>query len=304
MNISNIDLRLLKVFMAVVQAGGFTQAAERLNIGRSTVSTHMADLEERLAMRLCERGRSGFLLTDRGEQIYESILQLTVALDDFSANVSAIHGHLSGELNIGQIDYMTSVPEYRMSEVLHRFGNEAPKVKINIQILPELEVIRGVLEGRLHLGIVTENNSPDGLQSKPFLSEEILLYCSSRNSLYAREDGHISRSNLIEAPFVGSAASNGSLRQSQLGARVDAHANNLEATLMLILSGHYIGYLPDHFAKAWVASGQLRSLKPDIIRHKEGLPVVTRKGLRKTQQLDKFMSTLFAVHRPELRVPE
>ena len=296
MNLNTVDLRLLKVFLAVVQAGGFTRAAEHLNIGRPTVSTHIADLERRLGMRLCERGRAGFSLTDRGEQVYDSLLQLTVALDEFTTSIDSIHGHLSGEVNIGQIDYMTSVPEFRMSDVLHRFGAEAPKVKINLQVLPEEQVTRGVLEGRLHFGIVTERNCPETLLRRTFLHEENILYCGSKHRLSARSASTITQEDLLRSSFVGPNAPTTNSRWPEVGNKVDAFTNNLEATLTLILSGHYLGYLPEHFAKAWVERGELQSLRPEMTSYTRELVVVTRKGLRKSQRLERFLTTLFEAH--------
>jgi DNA-binding transcriptional LysR family regulator len=48
--LSDIDLRLLRVFIAVTESGGFTAAEIKLNINRSTISTHISDLEARLGM--------------------------------------------------------------------------------------------------------------------------------------------------------------------------------------------------------------------------------------------------------------
>ena len=70
-NLSEGDIRLLKVFAKVVEAGGFSAAQIDLNISQSTISTHMTSLEQRLGVRLCERGRSGFHLTERGKLIYQ-----------------------------------------------------------------------------------------------------------------------------------------------------------------------------------------------------------------------------------------
>ena len=62
---SETDLRLLKVFRTVVDSGGFAAAQSELNIGTSTISSHMATLEQRLGAKLCQRGRVGFQLTDK-----------------------------------------------------------------------------------------------------------------------------------------------------------------------------------------------------------------------------------------------
>jgi DNA-binding transcriptional LysR family regulator len=50
--LSDIDFRLLRIFVAVVESGSFSIAATRLNVSESTVSSHMSDLERRLGMRL------------------------------------------------------------------------------------------------------------------------------------------------------------------------------------------------------------------------------------------------------------
>ena len=56
--VSDMDLRLLRVFKAVAECGGMAAAELELNIGTSTVSRHMKDLETRLGLVLCRRGRA------------------------------------------------------------------------------------------------------------------------------------------------------------------------------------------------------------------------------------------------------
>ena len=55
--LSDMDLRLLQVFKSVAECGGMAAAELELNIGTSTVSRHMKDLETRLGLTLCRRGR-------------------------------------------------------------------------------------------------------------------------------------------------------------------------------------------------------------------------------------------------------
>ncbi len=66
-NLSEGDLRLLRVFAKVVEAGGFSAAQIELNVSQSTISTHMTALEQRLGVRLCERGRAGFQPHRKGQ---------------------------------------------------------------------------------------------------------------------------------------------------------------------------------------------------------------------------------------------
>ncbi|MFT3972142.1 MAG: LysR family transcriptional regulator [Amaricoccus sp.] len=65
--LSDIDLALLRDFAEIAAAGGITAAEGRLGKGKSAISLGLTKLESRLGLRLCERGRSGFRLTERGE---------------------------------------------------------------------------------------------------------------------------------------------------------------------------------------------------------------------------------------------
>lgn len=60
---SDYDIRLVRIFKTVVECGGFTAAETTLGISRSAISQHMSDLESRLGFSLCQRGRGGFSLT-------------------------------------------------------------------------------------------------------------------------------------------------------------------------------------------------------------------------------------------------
>src|SRR5450830_28385 len=89
--LTDMDIRLLRVFKSVVECGGMAAAELELNIGTSTVSRHVKDLETRLGLTLCRRGRSGFALTPEGQQIYTETLRLLAGAEAFRASVDALH---------------------------------------------------------------------------------------------------------------------------------------------------------------------------------------------------------------------
>ena len=68
--ISDIELKQLRVFKAVVDCGGFAAAETTLNISRPNISNHIANLETRINLVLCKRGRAGFALTKEGAVVY------------------------------------------------------------------------------------------------------------------------------------------------------------------------------------------------------------------------------------------
>ena len=56
----DIDLQLLRLFVSVVECGGFSAAQGELGLSQSSISQQMARLETRLGYRLCSRGKGGF----------------------------------------------------------------------------------------------------------------------------------------------------------------------------------------------------------------------------------------------------
>ncbi len=79
--VSDFDIRLLRIFKTIVECGSFSAAESTLGLSRSAISLHMGDLEKRLGMRLCQRGRAGFALTDEGREVYRATQTLLAALE-------------------------------------------------------------------------------------------------------------------------------------------------------------------------------------------------------------------------------
>ncbi len=108
--LSDMDLRLLQVFKAVVECGGMAAAELELNIGTSTVSRHVKDLETRLGLTLCRRGRAGFALTPEGQRVYEETQRLLASVRGFRDSIDDIHARMGGQLAVAVFDKTASNP--------------------------------------------------------------------------------------------------------------------------------------------------------------------------------------------------
>jgi DNA-binding transcriptional LysR family regulator len=119
--LSDIDLKLLRVFAAIVESGGIAHAQVALNLSQSTISTQLAELEKRLGFRLCRRGRAGFALTPAGERLYAASGDLFGAVDRFQKVTADVSGEMKGVLKIGTVDAMLSNPD-GVRACIHRAG--------------------------------------------------------------------------------------------------------------------------------------------------------------------------------------
>jgi LysR family transcriptional regulator, transcriptional activator for bauABCD operon len=134
-SLSNIDLKLLRVFMTVARSGGFSLAQTDLNVSQATISIHIKNLETRLGLTLCQRGRSGFALTEDGQRVYDAANALFNHLEDFQSIVLG-HEKLVGELQIGIIDNAIFHPSFKLSEAIQKFGEIAHHVDISVHVAP------------------------------------------------------------------------------------------------------------------------------------------------------------------------
>lgn len=291
--VSDFEIRLLRIFRSVVECGGFSAAENVLGIGRSAISLHMSDLEQRLGLRLCQRGRAGFALTDEGREVYQSALQLIGAMETFRTEVNGLHRNLRGELNIGLTDNLVTLPHMRITHALSRLKEQGPDVRINIRMSPPDEVEQGVLGGSLHVGVVPQAGGLSGLDYRQLYSERSLLYCAVGHPLFYVDDQQLEDERLNSQDAIApSFRLPADIQQHYQDLRCTASASDREGMAFLILTGRYIGYLPDHYAEAWLKEGRLRALKPDERFYDLSLAAVTRKGRRPNLVLESFLDAL------------
>ncbi len=90
----------LSMFVAVVDSGGISAAAERLGVAKSAVSRRLADLEGRLGAQLLRRTTRRLTLTDSGRAFHERAKNILADLEEAEQSVSQAHGALQGRLKV------------------------------------------------------------------------------------------------------------------------------------------------------------------------------------------------------------
>ncbi len=290
--LQDADIKLLRMFRTIVRCGGFTPAQAELNISQSAISTQMAQLESRLDCRLCERGRGTFELTEEGKAVIEASDKLFAALDDFRTDVAGARGKLGGELRLGLID--TTVTHYDASirNGISSFCESAPEASIAIYVGNALELEQQLLDNRLHVAIGIFHNQPDTLSFAPLMEERQRLYCGKDHALYAIHET-VGSDAIASAPYVSwGYAERESPARAAMQFNETAQAQHIEGVAYLILTGHYIGFLPDHYADYWVQQGAMRALLPDEFQRVSILSVACRSSGRRSKLTECFLQQL------------
>ena len=275
-SISHSDIRLLRIFDTVVECGGFAAAQVALNVGQSTISSHMAALESRLGAKLCERGRGGFRLTEQGRHVHSAAKRLFREIEFFGADVEGMRGRLAGELYIGTVDSVITNPGFSLSTALRLFKERGGDVRIHLVVGRPSDIERSVVDGSLHLGIGAYTRQVAGMVHIPLLTERQCLYCGPGHPLYGRTKSrtHFDRNgpwDYVRRAYVPDLDIPDAARL-----KATAVAENMEAIAFLILSSQFLGFLPEHYAARWVSLGEMQAVKPDTMHYKSHIELLVR----------------------------
>jgi len=293
--VSDIDLRLLRVFVAVVEAGGYAAAQTSLNISTSSISSHMSDLEVRLGFRLCTRGRGGFSLTEQGREAYGETKRLMGSMADYVGRLAELRSELAGRLVLGTVDALITHPAFPFVEALRRFNELDHQVHIELLISSRDELERGVLDGRINAAVVPYFRPVDGLHFKSFFKERHELYCGRLHPLFSYVGASIPESELVRRSYVLRGYQADFDRARFVQAEYQATVQTMEGMLALLLTGSYLGFLPDHYAADWVKRGELRAINSESLGYTSNHMLVLPTTRKLSFALSKFLGILNAV---------
>lgn len=290
--VGDYEIKQLKVFKTVVDCGGFSAAETALNIGRSTISLHISNLESRLNLVLCKRGRGGFSLTEEGVIVYDMTEKLLESLDAFKTTVNNLNASLTGKLRIALSDKVSLDPRSHFPELIQRFSHEAPEVSITTNVASMANIERMILNDEADIGFIPYHRKLDGLEYVHLYSDTCYLYCGKHHPLATMSESDSSaKVNDYPATHAGlkphEAVSN---QISQM--KLTAISYFYDSRLALILSGCYIGFLPEMYAAPYIARGEIVAVAPKLRSYTLGVAVICKKTSQPNKPRELFLHVL------------
>lgn len=144
------SLDQLRVFVAVIDAGGFAHAARQLHRTQSVISYTIANLEEQLNVVLLDRSKRKPTLTDAGKALLADARTVSQNVDGMRARAKALAGGLEAEVSV-VVDVM--FPTCMLVRILQAFQAQFPTVSLRLRIEAMGAVIQHVLDGHCHIGV-------------------------------------------------------------------------------------------------------------------------------------------------------
>src|ERR1043166_4268441 len=146
-----LDSDQLKTFIAIVETGSFTRAADVVHKTQSAVSLRMKRLEERLGKPIFARDGRASKLTEDGERLLDyaqRIVKLNVEAVNSIANAA-----LSGRVRLGVPD---DYADRYLPEIMARFSRAYPGVELTVMCHPSVDLVNMIDANELDLAIVTD----------------------------------------------------------------------------------------------------------------------------------------------------
>jgi len=194
-----MDIRKLEAFCQVYELQSFSKAGEVMFLSQPTISSHVANLEAELGVKLFDRLGRKVLPTQAGDVLYRSAVSVFEHLKEARASIEMLRDKVVGEVTIG----CSTIPSFYIApRILASFFTRYPQVTFTVHTGDSAEVIRRVASGDWPVGIVGELPTEEGLSTKLVCEDETVVIAAKGAEWLPREDGNLTMEELARLPWV------------------------------------------------------------------------------------------------------
>ncbi len=180
---TELELRHLRTFLAVVQSGSHTRAARSLGISQSTVSETLSALERALGVEIFRKSSKGIELTPFGTALVPYAKQFAKLRDELLGDLTKISGEVRSKLTIAAVESISSyVLPLRLTALRQRW----PNCRIEVISAMCADIRECVANGRADVGLTLETEG-DAADEEPYLARSHLVIFAHPSHPLARK---------------------------------------------------------------------------------------------------------------------
>jgi LysR family nitrogen assimilation transcriptional regulator len=275
----NVELRQIKYFLAIVDNGSVSRAAQRLYIAQSALSKQVSDLEAELDVQLLNRCRSGVFLTESGKIFYEYGQAILKQINDAKEAVRC-----ANDVVVGSV--LLAIPQSAALALALPLMNAVQKrfPQITFHINEELtgNLLDHLLHRRVDLAIFTSNMPMPGFSFEAIVREDFHLIGPADSGLDAKA-GDLSLQEAIAAPLMLSGSQHAHCirriiedavaAQGLAEMNIVAEINSVQILKYAVEAGQAKTIMPLALVAQEVAQGRLRArrIRPDQLSRTLGI---------------------------------
>lgn len=258
-----MELTDLRHFQAVARARSFVRGARARHVSPPAVSKAVKKLEAELGQALFKRSTRHVTLTPAGALLLERCRKIFDELDLLHAELELGASTPRGELSIAAMEVFSI---QLLPQALAMLVGEHPAVvPVVHEMIPE-KMLAAIGEDRLDLGFSIGARSTERVECEPLGRSRGILICGRSHPLYTQ--GRVRARDLREHPSVvprfWEAESLPPLDQfpeDRFFRRIGARIELLQMELALVLSGKFLGFVPEITVAEELAQGRLKALR-------------------------------------------
>ncbi len=271
----------MEIFVRVVEVGGFTEAARRLGISKSSVSKQISSLENRLGARLLDRTTRRVSPTEIGLAYFDRATRVLAEAAEADAIAATLQGSPRGELRISAPH---SFGLAALSRIVADFLVEHPEVQVQMSLDDRyVELISEGFDLAIRVGRSLDDST---LKARKISDSKVHLIASPSYLERHGEPGTLEdlerQASMLHYSYLASGrlwnlkAPNGTERQVRAGGRMTVNSGH--ALLAAAEAGLGVAMLPDFIAGPSIAAGHVKVILPDVTPEPVGVWAVTPPG--------------------------
>lgn len=256
-----MELRQLRYFVAIVDHGSISRAANALHIAQPALTQQIHLLEDEFSISLFHRSTKGVLPTDAGKKFYDYSKAILKQVGDCKAGIAQLVDHPSGTVALGIPQSVSGTLALPLLKATREFYPD-----ISLQLTEELPgtLIEQLHSGRINLSILFDDGQLASLATTPMV-EEKLIFVTAPNSRFSPTQKTISLPDALSKTLILPSLQQGvRVRVEQLAAAAGIKLNKiieinsigiLKSALMADLGATILAYAP---LLPELTTGQLR----------------------------------------------
>lgn len=290
-----MDFKQLQSFVTVVQEESFTQAASKLFISQSTISTHIRQLETALNTKLILRTTKSLQITPKGRELYEyaqNILELKERMLQACSIESQRIIHLGA----------STIPSaYILPKLLADFGKLHPDIYFIIHQSDSQGIISGLKDGLFNLGFIGMSCENSDFCCQPFCKDRMVLITPvNEHFLHYKQQKEVALTELLREPLILREKGSGSKKMadnflahsgiSEDELQIIARVNDQEAIKNLVASGMGISIISEKAAHNFLQEKRLLAFELPQDFSERSLYLIYRQNYLLPSYVKEFLS--------------
>ncbi|EFP3681417.1 LysR family transcriptional regulator [Salmonella enterica] len=269
MNISNISLRQLRVFLAIAEHHGFSRAGSMMGLTQSAMSHNISELEAELGIKLFDRTTREVQLTREGLKLSVELRRQLGELEATLENAGS-----RGEQRSGVVHVATSptISVGIMPDCINKIVKINNKIKVIIHDQSQLQTIQMVQNGEVDFGVIVAPITATGLYSETFLEEPFCLILPETHQMAQKKEVQwcdLQNQDLLLLDYVSGSRPliDNALIRHGITPRIIQELGHVSTIFSILQSGIGVSVIPKLAVVSLNVPGlAIRDLKPTEVR--------------------------------------